>query len=38
MQRAPYAGSASRDSKGNLYGTAVYGGTADSGVVFKLTP
>jgi uncharacterized repeat protein (TIGR03803 family) len=26
------------DSKGDLYGTTVYGGTSDNGVVFKLTP
>jgi uncharacterized repeat protein (TIGR03803 family) len=26
------------NSKGDLYGTTVYGGTADNGVVFRLTP
>jgi uncharacterized repeat protein (TIGR03803 family) len=32
----PYGGVA-RDSAGNLYGTTAYGGTFNSGVVFKLT-
>lgn len=27
-----------RDSQGNLYGTTIYGGTADYGAVFELTP
>ncbi len=27
-----------RDAAGNLYGTTLYGGTADDGTVFKLTP
>jgi uncharacterized repeat protein (TIGR03803 family) len=27
-----------RDVAGNLYGTTVYGGAFDDGVVFKLTP
>ena len=29
---------AARDSTGNLYGTAYFGGTADVGVVYKLNP
>jgi uncharacterized repeat protein (TIGR03803 family) len=32
---APYAG-VIRDSAGNLYGTTMYGGTAQAGVVYKL--
>ncbi len=33
----PYAG-VSLDSKGNLYGTTIFGGTATLGVFFKLAP
>lgn len=33
----PYAGVA-LDSAGNLYGTTYYGGTANAGAVYKLTP
>jgi uncharacterized repeat protein (TIGR03803 family) len=33
----PYAG-VIRDSAGNLYGTAIYGGSQSEGVLFKLTP
>jgi uncharacterized repeat protein (TIGR03803 family) len=35
--RVPLAG-VIRDSKGNLYGTTVNGGTSDSGAVFELSP
>jgi uncharacterized repeat protein (TIGR03803 family) len=34
----PWAGDATFDAAGNLYGTAGGGGSTDSGVVFKLTP
>ena len=33
----PYSGLAA-DQAGNLYGTTLYGGTSDVGVVFKVTP
>jgi uncharacterized repeat protein (TIGR03803 family) len=33
----PYAGLV-QDTNGNLYGTTVYGGTSDNGIVFKLNP
>ena len=33
----PWAGVV-RDSAGNLYGTTPYGGTKDTGVVFKIEP
>jgi uncharacterized repeat protein (TIGR03803 family) len=33
----PYAGLV-RDTKGNLYGTTVSGGTSNAGTVFKVTP
>ena len=33
----PYAGLV-RDAKGNLYGTTTYGGSANAGIVFKVSP